>query len=223
MTVRRDPPFARPARATPPSRLLWRVALALLLPSAMAAQQPDLAPTAVRFRFTPLSRLVVHTFKAGLFSPLGHEHDIRAAAFEGTVDYDTADLARSRVEVVVPTDSLRVVLASDSSDVPRITANMREDVLHVAQYPEVRFRSTAVRPRAGGVLVTGALTIHGQTRLVDVPMRLAVEGDTLRAGGTFRIRQTDFGMRPYNAGFGSVKVKDEIEFRLEVVAAREPR
>jgi len=69
--------------------------------------------------------------------------------------------------------------------------------------------------------VRGRLTITGQTRDVAVVMRLEEAGDTLRATGSFSVKQSDFGIRPYRGGpAGTVRVADRVEFNLSAVAIR---
>jgi polyisoprenoid-binding protein YceI len=67
--------------------------------------------------------------------------------------------------------------------------------------------------------VTGTLTLHGVEGGIGLPVRVVVSGDTLRASGTFSLRQTDHGMKPVSVG-GVVKVKDEVSIEFTIVAAR---
>ncbi len=184
----------------------------------------------VPYRLAPSSELTVHTRKGGLFGRFGHEHDIRAAAFDGVVLYHPADLSQSHVTVTIPTSRLEVVPAKDSADIPKITETMRTETLRVDSFPEIRFQSRTVELRegeaeAGGraqlIRVSGDLTMVGQTRPVSVTMTLRVDADTLRATGSFVVKQTDFGIRPFGTALGTVKVKNEVTFHLSIVAIRE--
>jgi len=181
------------------------------------------------------SRLLVHAGKSGLLKGLGHEHQVRAHAFGGTVVYFPGDLGRSRVSVTVLTDSLRVVPEADSADIPEITKTMRSKTLRVDSFPEIVFVSReAVRKDTAGTAetaetaivqvteVTGDLTMVGRTRPVSVDLKLEVSADTLRAEGSFVVKQTDFGIKPYSKALGLVKVKDEVRFELRVVAVAVP-
>jgi polyisoprenoid-binding protein YceI len=56
---------------------------------------------------------------------------------------------------------------------------------------------------------------------VTVDVRLVQRADTLRAVGTFAVKQTDFGIRPYRGGpAGIVRVADRVTFSFEAVALR---
>ncbi|MBI2404248.1 MAG: YceI family protein [Gemmatimonadetes bacterium] len=183
------------------------------------------------------SLLLVHAGKAGLLKGFGHEHQVRAHAFTGTVVYFPGDLGRSRVRVTVLTDSLRVVPEADSADIPEITKTMRSKTLRVDSFPEITLVSQLVVPIEAGdaagapgaagaagaaepklVRVTGDFTMVGRTRAVSVDLALDVSADTLRAEGSFVVKQTDFGIKPYSTALGLVKVKDEVRFELRVVA-----
>ncbi len=64
----------------------------------------------------------------------------------------------------------------------------------------------------------GALTLAGQTRDVTVDLAVAIGADTLRASGTFSVKQTEFGIRPYRGGpGGTVRVADRVTFEIEAV------
>jgi polyisoprenoid-binding protein YceI len=179
------------------------------------------APDSVVYRLLPESRLEVKTGKAGLLGFAGHTHLIRARAFSGTVVYFPSDPKASRVEIRVPTDSLEVLTPPDTAEIRKVTASMRTEVLQVDRYPEIRLVSTQVTPAGGGVRLMARLTLVGETRDVPIDLATTVGPDTLRASGTFSIRQTDFGITPYRGGpGGTVKVADRVTFRVDLVAAR---
>lgn len=171
------------------------------------------------YRILPeASRLQVHTYKGGLFGMFGHEHDIRAQAFEGTVIYNPRDASESSVSVRVRTDSLLVVPASDSSDIPDITRRMREEVLCVDSFPEITFTSTAVEFQDSTLHLLGDLTMVGHTQPVEMDLVLKLIPPVLHVQGSFTVKQTAFGIRPYSTALGTVQVKDEITFLLDVRA-----
>ena len=189
-----------------------------LVPAALAAQA---AADSVVYRLVGASRLEVATGKAGIFGFAGHPHTIRARGFSGRiVEYPHAP-ARSHLEITVPADSLEVLTPPDTAEIRKVTKSMREDVLEIARYPEIRFASRSVTPTATGYRIVAAFTLHGQTREVPVDVRVRVAGDTLLAAATFAVRQTTFGMRPYRGGpGGTVQVADRVQFTIDAVAVR---
>ena len=198
-----------------------------------AAEGAFATQDSVVYALDPSSLLLVHAGKSGLLKGLGHEHQVRAHGFSGTLTYFPNDLGRSQVLITVLTNSLRVVPEADSADIPEITRTMREKTLRVDSFPEIAFVSRTVElVRAGGaagaagaaepqtIRVTGDLTMVGRTQPVSVDLTLEVSADTLRAAGEFVVKQTDFGIKPYSKALGLVKVKNEVRFELRVVAAR---
>ena len=170
---------------------------------------------------SPESRFEVKTGKAGLFGFAGHDHVIRARAVTGRVVYQANLPADSRVEITVPADSLEVLTPPDTTEIRKVTESMRSEVLHVDQYATISFVSTAVAPVPDGFQVQGRLTVVGQTRDITADFRVAIGGDTLRATGSFSLKQTDFGIKPYRGGpAGTVRVADRVRFEIDVLAVR---
>ncbi|HEX3236193.1 MAG TPA: YceI family protein [Gemmatimonadales bacterium] len=201
-------------------QLLVCVALLVVRPALAQGQQVPEGDSVV-YRLDPGSRLEVKTGKAGLFGFAGHSHVIRARAFAGDVVYYPKSPASSHLRIIVQTDSLVVLTPPDTAEIRKVTAAMRSEVLHPDQYPEIRLVSKEVTPTANGFHLVGALTLVGQTH--DVPVDLVVKpgADTLRAKGSFSIKQTDFGIKPYSGGpAGSVKVADKVTFTIDAVAVR---
>jgi len=167
------------------------------------------------------SRFEVKTGKAGLFGFAGHAHLVRARGFAGRVVYYPNAPSESRVEIVVPADSLDVLEPPDTAEIRKVTQAMRTDVLHVDQYPVISFVSRGVTLTVDGFEVQGRLTLAGQTREVSCDVRADVGTDTLRATGGFSVKQTDYGIRPYRGGpAGTVRVADRVTFSFEAVGVR---
>jgi hypothetical protein len=160
---------------------------------------------------TQRSLLTIHVGKAGLFSAAGHEHWVRAPLSEGTLDAGTSPHVAFRVDAktmnVMPDDKLS---AEKQAEVQR---TMQTEVLESEKYPEIRFRSTKVdQLQPDHWLVTGDLTLHGQTRSIKVDVKTASGGYE----GSGKLKQTDFGIRPVTVG-GLVKVKNELDLEFKVI------
>ena len=181
------------------------------------AQQPD----SVVYILQPQSRFDVQTGKSGLFAFAGHDHLIRAQVVFGRIVRFPGAPERSRVEIVVPSERLEVLTPPDTEEIRKVTAAMRTDVLDVVNHPEIRFVSSAATPIPDGLRIRGDLTLVGATREVTVDVRLVQSADTLRAVGTFAVKQTDFDIRPYRGGpAGIIRVADRVTFSFEAVALR---
>jgi polyisoprenoid-binding protein YceI len=175
----------------------------------------------VVYTLLPASRLEVRTGKSGLLGFAGHEHRIMAHAFTGQVIYHPHAPGRSRVEIVIPADSLEVLTPPDTEEIRKVTAAMRTEVLDVAHYPEIRFASRTVTPSEGRgkIHLVAALMMHGQTREVPLDAQFQIVHDTLHATATFAVNQTDFGIKPFRGGpGGTVRVADRVTFDIRIVA-----
>ena len=179
------------------------------------------APDSVVYVLSTASRFEVKTGKAGLLGFAGHAHVVRARAVAGRVVYYPNSAPESRVEIVVPADSLAVLTPPDTAEIRKVTQAMRTDVLHVDEYPVISFVSTSVVPTVDGFQVQGRLTLAGQTREVSCDIQAVVGTDTLRATGGFSVKQTDYGIKPYRGGpAGTVRVADRVNFSFEAIAIR---
>jgi YceI-like protein len=160
---------------------------------------------------TQRSALTIHVGKAGLFSAAGHEHWVRAPFSEGTLNAGTsphvAFVVNAKTMTVMPDDKLS---AEKQAEVQR---TMQTEVLESEKYPEIRFRSTKVdQLQPDHWLVTGDLTLHGQTRTIHVDVKSASDGYE----GSGKLKQTDFGIRPVTVA-GLVKVKNELDIEFKVI------
>jgi polyisoprenoid-binding protein YceI len=174
-----------------------------------------MAPSSGTYEIGPSdASLTVRTTKAGLGARLAHDLTIEAKTWSGSITFDDADLAASSVEVTVAATSLAVIDFSggikplSDGDRKEIARTINEKALQTNKYPDITFRSTAISGQADAFTVTGDLTITGTTR----PASLAV---TVGGGGLVTVRatltQTQFGIKPYSAMLGTLKISDEVE------------
>jgi YceI-like domain len=160
---------------------------------------------------TQRSVLTIHVGKGGFLSAAGHEHWVRAPFSEGTFNAGSPAHVAFRVDAstltLMPDDKLS---AEKQAEVQR---TMQTVVLESDKHPEISFRSTKIDPlEAGHWRVTGDLTLHGQTRSVQVDVKSGAGDYT----GTAKFKQTDFGIHVVTVG-GLVKVKNELEIEFKVV------
>ncbi|HVH67250.1 MAG TPA: YceI family protein [Gemmatimonadales bacterium] len=199
------------------TRPVGTAGLLTLLAASLHAQD------SLEYLLSPASRLEVKAGKAGLLGFAGHDHLIRARVVSGRVIYRPHLPAGSRVEISVPVDSLEVLTPPDTAEIRKVTESMRTEVLRVDVYPTITFVSTAVAPITDGFRVQGRLTLAGVTRDVAADFRVEVGADTLRAIGSFSVKQTDFGIKPYRGGpAGTVRVADRVSFEVDALAIRTP-
>jgi len=189
-----------------------------------------MALAAGRHQFgTDNGRITLRTFRDGLVAQAGHDLTIEAVRWSGELVM-APDLTPESLTVSIDLGAL-VVRAGTGGIKPLTERDKREiavtarKVLSADRYPEATFAATSFEPgadHAGGTIV-GTLTLAGRSQ----PQRLQV---TEAAPGQYRatttIRQTSFGIKPYSAFLGSLKVADAVEFEAEVdlsqAAEKEP-
>jgi polyisoprenoid-binding protein YceI len=164
--------------------------------------------------------LLIKTSRSGLGRGAGHDLTLEVTRWTGHASVDPAEPANSAVNAEIEVASLEVregtggVLALTGSDRGEIVKNIRGKVLNTSAHPVITFRSTRVQGTPEAFTVEGDLTIMGRSRPVTISGR--VSGDRLTGGAT--VVQSQWGIKPYSAFFGQLKVADpvEIEFDLEL-------
>lgn len=174
-------------------------------------------------------RITLRTFRDGLAASAGHDLTIDAARWSGELIVGP-DLVAAGLEVTVDLGAL-VVRAGTGGIKPLSDRDKREisvtarKVLGVERHPAATFTASGFEagPDGSGGVVAGSLALAGQSR----PLRLEVtEAGPGRYRATTTVRQTDFGIKPYSAFLGSLKVADavqvEVNLDLSDVAEQEP-
>ena len=162
---------------------------------------------------------LVFTYKEGLLSAVAHDLKIKVGGWRVEVD-----AARSAIVASFDPTTLSVVCAMrdgreapgviSSKDAQKIDASIQTDVLAAKQHREIRFCSTQVSEEGTGYVVDGELTLAGRTRSVRAQVRR--EGAELVT--ELRLHQPDFGIKPFSALFGALKVQPDLVVRLSVTA-----
>jgi polyisoprenoid-binding protein YceI len=162
-------------------------------------------------------RLLVHTTRTGLGAKAGHDLTIEVTRWHGHATIDTADPANSSVTVEVDVDSFQVrqgtggVKPLTDADRAEISKTLKQ-VLHSAQHPTITFRSRRVDGSAGSFTLDGELTVMGITRPVTVQGGVT-DG---RVVGRATVVQSRWGIRPYSAFFGALRLRDEVKVDFDV-------
>jgi polyisoprenoid-binding protein YceI len=156
--------------------------------------------------------LTVKTGKGGAAAKAGHNLVIDVTSWRGSFDLD-ADPA---IELTADARSLRVRSGScglsplGDAEKASIAQTIDDEVLRGAA---IEFRSTRVDERPGGRLdVEGELELLGTRRPLAFVLYTSDDG---RITGSAVVRQTNWGIKPYSALFGTLKVADEVEVLID--------
>jgi hypothetical protein len=157
--------------------------------------------------------LSVRTTRTGAAAKAGHNLLIEVTAWEAALEVG------EETSIVLEADatSLRVregtggMQALGDDDKASIEQTIDDDVL---QRHGIEFRSTSVQAAADGsrISVQGELTLAGKTGPIALDLTAGGDG---KLSGSVVVKQTDWGITPYSALFGALKVVDEVEVSID--------
>ena len=161
---------------------------------------------------TARGTISVFTFKDGLLARAAHDLALRLDRFEIALDGEnlTATLPLEALAVIGPVE--RGAIRADQFDAARrgeVERTMHAEVLHSDRHAAARFTGKAAAT-ADGFAVAGALELAGRS----APLSFAVrrDGDVYRA--RFDLQPSRWGIAPYKAMLGAIKLKDNVRVEL---------
>jgi len=154
------------------------------------------------------ARCSVFVYREGLLASVGH--DLTLEVRELSIDVDgEARTVRARFDA----RSLRVVgSVLGPPDQRTVEKHIRRDVLETDAHPLIDFTSSAVLPLHNGFAVEGRLVLHGTER----PLTFTAETEEGRVVARVRLHQPDFGIRPFSAMLGALRIKPYVDIEIEV-------
>jgi polyisoprenoid-binding protein YceI len=135
--------------------------------------------------------------------------------FKGTFEVVPTKLESSKITAEIDTNSI-------FTDNDRLTNHLKSpEFFDVAKFPTSSFVSTAIEaggkdPKAKDAThtVTGNLTLHGVTKSISFPAKIAVSGDKATLDSEFFINRKDFGIT--YPGKANDLIRDEVVIKLAV-------
>ena len=161
----------------------------------------------------------VFTYKDGLLSAVAHDLELRVGSFEIEVSDDrariTARFDPRSIEVVdAIIDGRRSPGTLGPRDKEKIQSNIVSEVIPLKKHPDVRFESSEVSEDAGGWTVRGRLELAGRSR--ELVVKATRENGAVVAEVV--LHQPDFGIKPYSAMLGTLKIKPDVRVRIRIPA-----
>ena len=188
--------------------LMW---IGTVFSGALAAETACIVPGRGFFR--------VHAGAGGLFGAFAHDHLIEAGKIEGCAAVDLQNLAQSSVKLSFSAAELRVVDPKESAeDRAKVQKTMEAEVLRLPEYPKITFESTGVTTDSGSQVSSewqfddSRESFAGHSSRDCGPAR----DGTYKVTGTFKFKQTTFGIQPVSLVGGTIRVKDELETEWEL-------
>lgn len=198
-----------------------------------ATAEIRVVPDAPRFAVDPQgSEVRLLVYRDGPLARFGHNH-----VFIGRVEGEIragGTAAGSAFRLEIPVGSLEVdppaaraeegadFAAQVSEQARRSTREnmLGEEVLDAGRHPLIRIASVALAGPRWNPMVTARVTLRGAERDLRFPAAVFQNGDALEVIAGFRVRQSDFGAKPFAALGGGLLVRDAIDIRLRIVARR---
>ena len=158
--------------------------------------------------------LTIRTGRSGAAARAGHDLVIEVTAWQATLEL-AEDPAASRLELSADSGSFAVrdgtggIQTLDRDDKAAVKQTIDDEIL---KGTAIAFRSARVEPDGNGVSVRGELELLGRREPLSFELAL---GDDGRVSGSATLRQTEWGIKPYSALFGTLRVADAIEVTVD--------
>lgn len=170
-----------------------------------------------RLRVGPGSgQLRIRTRREGFAAKVGHDLTIEVTRWSAEIEPGGDDLGDSRLCGTIELDSLEAREGTGGAMplTDKDRAEINDNIRRTLGRSTATFTSTRVIPEGdGGGTIEGTLSLNG----ISKPVRLTVHGgDGVHYRGGTTIAQTDFGVKPYTAFLGALRLRDEVEFEFEV-------
>ncbi len=168
------------------------------------------------------SSLYAYTYKEGVLSRVAHDLRIALPGFAVAATGDSVDisfdLTLARPEGAMVSGRL-AANELDAKDLSEISRTIQGEVLHTKRFPRARFVG-AIERSGAKMIVRGKLELHGKERELAFEARL--EGE--RLVGEFELQPSDFGITPYRALLGALRLQDRVRiaFSLDPTELAQP-
>jgi polyisoprenoid-binding protein YceI len=143
------------------------------------------------------------------------KHDGGFKQFKGTLDLVRDKLESSQITAEIDMNSIY-------TDTGNLTNHLKSaDFFDVAKFPAATFVTTGIesgshdaKAKDATHTVTGNLTLHGVTKSISFPSKIALAGDKFNLDSEFFINRKDFGIN--YPGKANDLIRDEVVIKLAV-------
>jgi hypothetical protein len=163
------------------------------------------------------TQVQIFTYKEGLLARLAHDLRLSASAFEITLQQGkiSAHFAADSLEVDGVAFGERIDPgALSAQDKQKIQHTIQTEILDSAHHPRIEVSGT-LKQAHGRSFVEAKLRLRGVERPVEVPIALA-DG---RLTAEVSFAPSAFGIAPYKALAGAIRLKDLVLVRVTAVAS----
>ena len=108
-----------------------------------------------------------------------------------------------------------------ASAIEGTSRNMQEKVLESSRFPWATASVRVSSMQEDRAELELSIMMHGVSFDYSVPATLTVDGEMLTVSGSMTIRHADFGLAPFSAAGGLLRVADDVVVAFEIAAKRE--
>jgi hypothetical protein len=158
-------------------------------------------------------RILARTYREGLAKAVGHDLVIEVGEWSAEADVgedpaNTTISGTAQVGSLNPIEGVGGLKPLSDADKSEIKKNIRK----ILTSPEISFESSSVKVAGNSATVSGNLTIMGRSELIDI--QLTESGGKIKA--SFSVLQTRWGIKPFTAMMGTLRVADRVDVEFEV-------
>jgi hypothetical protein len=176
------------------------------------------------------SELRLLVYRGGPLASLGHNHVMVSRAVSGSVQI-AGSLPESSFSLSVPAKSFVVDEAQwrreEGSEFPgeipddakfgTLNNMLSPAVLDAAKFPLITVKGTALSGAQGALTAALTIEVAGHVSTVAAPFELQGDSHRLSASGSFELRQTAIGLKPFSVGLGALQVQDAMRVKFRIV------
>jgi len=160
---------------------------------------------------------------------------MRASNWNGTFEYDPADLSSCILDISIPVDDLLVdedgmrALVGygdtiNASDRATIRQNMLDsDQLNSSSFSQISVLAqtcgagTGAGTLDGNLEISAEMELRGVTKTKTIDLDITIQNDEAYIQGSFNITATEFGFDPYQFLGGGVRNLDQMTISFDMV------
>lgn len=164
--------------------------------------------------------------KAGFLKRFGHDHVVLARNLEGHVNWlpdllQACGVVSFQATSLVVDDPLyrekyQLSTNPSSNDIEKTRANMLSKVLDSSLWPDVTIQLRYDGGALPALKVRAGIKLHGAKRDFVVPVTASFEDSIWHISGDMEILQSDFGIKPFSAAGGALRIEDKLQIRFTI-------
>ncbi len=168
--------------------------------------------------------LIIGTGVAGRATRMGHRLTIAMTRWQATVSWVGGE--PTTAELAVEVDSFEVLRGEGgikglSGPEKALVRSNALKALDAGRFPGIRFTADAIEKTGDGYRLTGTLHIRGKSHQHVIDLCTEDLGDSWRMSAESKVRQSDYGVKPYSMLMGSLRVADEVTVSFTAVRAKD--